>query len=216
LLFLDGAEGDPRWKRTFLTTATKDWIHTFGCVLAVPTATFVTSVPADGSRPIQNPIAVALVALLSLRPNPENPTGVSFPDYLALMLRFGPIRRLRRSIGFLTARGSQGGFQPWFRPSFSHEEANQNVKEGRVGTWLIRLSSIHNEFTLHWHATESFPPLVCRIRYDGLAVEGKVYAAVTDNEDPQFAESWTELLVRVLGLSTGHAFTFPHEQLPRY
>jgi hypothetical protein len=85
------------------------------------------------------------------------------------------------------------------------------VKEGRVGTWLVRLSSIPNEFALHWHATPSFPSLVCRIRYDGLAIWGKVYSAVTENEDPQFAGSWTELLVGALGLGNEDAFGLPQE-----
>jgi hypothetical protein len=215
LLILDGATGNPTWKRAFLETAKRDWIDIFSGVLAVPVGTFVTSVLSDGSRLANRPIAAALIALLSLRPNPADPGVVSFADYLALMLRFGPICRLRRSLELLTVNGLRGEFQTWFRPSLSHDEANRNVKEARVGTWVVRLSWIHNEFALHWHATESFPPLVCRIRYDGLALDGKFYSAVTENEDPQFAGSWTELLVDLLGLSTEDAFRFPHEQLPR-
>jgi hypothetical protein len=56
-------------------------------------------------------------------------------------------------------------------------------REEPVGAWLIRLSSIRNEFALHWHAPEWFPPLVCRLRYDGLAGEKKVYAAVTERKN---------------------------------
>jgi hypothetical protein len=51
--------------------------------------------------------------------------------------------------------------------------------------------------------------LVCRLRYDGLAAEGKVYAAVTENEDPQFAGSWNDLLVKALGLAIEDAFRSP-------
>jgi hypothetical protein len=111
------------------------------------------------------------------------------------MLRFRPIGRFGKSIHELAVidpskDGAQfGGFASWFRPGFSDEEATAAVKAAHVGTWLIRLSPIRNGFTRHWHATESFPPLVCRVRYDGMASERRAYSAVSENDNPKFAGS---------------------------
>jgi hypothetical protein len=215
---LDGAEADEGWKRQFLDTAKRDWICRFGTSnQGMPVDDFARLALFEGPPLFRAEIQANLAALLSLRPDSDNPGVVSFTAYLALMLRFGPMDRLRKSIEGLTVsepsggRGPFDGFVRWFRPTMSAEEANAAVKNGVVGTWLIRLSSIANEFTLHWQATDCFPPLVCRIRYDGLAADEKmVYATVPDNEGPQFARSWHELIVSRLGLRLEDGFGSPH------
>jgi hypothetical protein len=206
---VDAAAAPDQWKREFLQTVTREWIGTFGKVQLIPLGHFARLVLADAPEVIR----ANLLALLWLRPDPA---FVSFADFVVLMLRFGPIEKLRQSIDRLTApdeslgRGPFGGFVTWFRPKMSPDEANAAVKAAPVGTWLIRLSGIQNEFTLHWQATDCFPPLVCRLRYDGLAADGRVYSAVPDNEGRQFAASWKGLIVARLGLRMEDAFSSPH------
>jgi hypothetical protein len=217
-LVVEQAEGDEVWKRSFLDTATSDWIATLGTVNAVPVGDFLRLVLPDGPILVRANLAVLVGSCRPARTPKEK--LVSFTDYLRLMLRFGPIGRVGNSIKRLTQRprflgfDPFGGFVTWFQPNLSHEEANAAVNAAAVGTWLIRLSSIPNEFTLYWRATECFPPLVCRLRYDGLREEGKVYAAVTENEDPQFAGSWDDLLVKGLGLRIEDAFKSPEPGRP--
>jgi hypothetical protein len=212
-LVVDGAAGDKWWKGLFLETATRDWIARFGRLHAVPVDQLTLLVVTDGSPSIR----ANLGALLAFCRPPGTVDGdlLSFTDYLALMLRFGAMDRLRQSIKGLTGskpsggRGPFDGFVTWFRPTMTDEEANAAVRGARVGTWLIRLSSIANEFTLHWRATDCFPPLVCRIRYDGLATLSRIYAAISENEDTQFAGSWRGLIVSRLGLRLEDAFGSP-------
>jgi hypothetical protein len=187
-LVVDEAAADPCGELHFLDRAARAWIARFGISLALPFGGFA---PCSG-------------------------TLLSFTDHLVLMLRFGPMDRFRESIEALKAGaqalsgGPSGRFVMWLRPTFSHDEANAAVKEAIVGTWLIRLSLIANAFTLHWRATECFPPLVCRVRYDGIAGEGgKHYAAVPENEGPQIAGSSKGFIVKRLGLRMEDVFRSP-------
>jgi hypothetical protein len=214
LRVLARAQGDDEWKAEFLETAVADWVSTFGKVGAVGVERFLARALSDDLGPIPDQTRANLAALLSLLPTSPGPDGASLPfaEYLALMLRFGPMGRLRQSIEALTvagpARGGDpfGGFAPWFRPLFGDDEAKEKVKAARDGTWLVRLSPTANEFALHWYASEAFPVVSCRIPYDGLAPASAVYVAAWENDAPESAGSWEQLIGDVLGLQLADGF----------
>jgi hypothetical protein len=216
LATLAASEGSQRWKVDFLDTANRDWIRTFGRVVEVPLADFMTSVLSDGSGPVPDDIRTNLAALLSLRETAGGP--VSFPDYLALMLGFGPLAKLRQSIEGLTTTGpsarSFARFQPWFWPGLSEEDALTELKQAGVATWLVRRSPLHNRFVLHWYAGKLWPPAVVPLRYDGLAVDSKVCRAWQGRDEPDFGPSWRELLTQTCGMVESVALgSRPQQQL---
>jgi hypothetical protein len=122
--------------------------------------------------PLADQVALNLATGVALRPGAGTAGGslISFADYLGLMLRFGPLGRLRQSLAELTVagephrRGAFAGFVRWFRQDLTGDEANDAVQAAREGTWLIRPLEPPNAFALHWRASEAFPPLVCHLR----------------------------------------------------
>jgi hypothetical protein len=202
------------WHEDFLEIAAGDWARIFGKRLEVPTGDFVPVLLSEASCPVPSAIEACFRALLRVSPNCRR--SVSFDDYLILMLRFGPVARLRESIEGLLAIERFGQpfeeFASWFRPHFAEAEAKKQMREAGAWIWLIGLSPIHNEFALHFYATEAFDPFVCPIRYNGLADGANVYWVMWKDGTPVSRASLKELLVDGIGLSVDDALGSPPER----
>ena len=215
--------GPETWKGELLTRVAEQWLKLTSNLEPIAPSVLVKSVidmaspsPPSGFLPL---IEANLNYLLAVQGNSSQMSdGISFVDFLRLVLRFGFLDRIAFSLyevsdpsfvqtmstfPFFFSQFSQSQqdanpcFAPWFSPSCDQNTAAAKLSSGL--TWVIRMALSPNLFTIQLKNGKI--TIATHIKFDAMPLrESDRYSVEFDGGTEMKRGSWQELIEEVLNL----------------
>jgi hypothetical protein len=219
---MKAAVGSDTWREQCLRKATEEWLSLSADLSPIDPSLLVHRILASANPGVGPDVRGVIEAnirfLLCAQSNASQMTdGVSLLDFLRFTLRFGFLERIAQSVVEVSTPGFFG-FQPyftlslnsqsqsqhevdpcfatWFVPSSDRNSTAQILHSGV--TWVVRMSSAPNCFTVE--AQNADERIATHVRFDPIPMRANARFLVDVGGEDQGAESWGDLLEKVLGL----------------